>query len=126
MANDREKVDEREERLYALHDRALLYLRGMGIGAFEGMRLASECLERAGPDPRIERVFEELFALLRERDLHPLPPEPRIELVVSPPLNRRCMVAKELPVFHCLSVPRKILHGLVNYLTLRNILWDKQ
>ena len=114
MLHNLEAISEREQRMFAIRNRALLYLRGMGIGALPGMELAAESLRRAGEDPRMERVFEELFALLCERELHPPALKETGRLAAHPRLNRRSMLARELPVFRCRAAVRSLCLGLLN------------
>lgn len=116
-----------EQRLFAIRNRALLYLRGMGIGAVQGMELAAESIRRAGDNPQMEQVFTELFALLRGRDVHSPGLGASDSLPVHPALNRRPMLAGELPHCACLEALGKMFAPLFALLLLpRNLLWRKR
>ena len=126
MVNNQSPADDQEQQLFAIRNRALLYLRAMGIGALPGMELVAESIRRAGTRVRMDRVFDELFALLRERDLQPPALGSIARHAAYPPFNRRSMLARKLPAFSYRAAVRTTFAAFLNLLTLRNVLWKSR
>lgn len=89
-------------------DRVLLYTRGMDINPEEGVSLALQSLRRAGDGAAPDKVMEELFALLREKDLPAhIESEDGVPFASTPPLNRRRVVPKDIePLSFSMAVSR--------------------
>lgn len=96
-------------------DRALLYTRGMDIPPEDGVALALEGMRRAGPGAGAEKVMEELFGILRERNTFPIITERQNSFLVSaPPINRRTVLPRNVePLSFTAALSRwlKNLHG---------------
>lgn len=78
---------------YALRDRVLLYLTGMGLDDVLGLEIAAECLRRAGAGAGPETAMAALRALLGERGLTPRCFVPGEGARSFPPLRRKTMVS---------------------------------
>lgn len=95
---------------FAGRDRVLLYTRGMNIDPITGVSLALESLKRAGEGAAPDKVMEELYALLRERNPSRTVKSPDGSLLTSaPPMNRRSVVAKDMDQF-------SLTAGIIGYI----------
>ena len=86
-----------EERWRIARDRVLLYVRSLDLPPFEGLDLAVQSLNTAGPSSPAE-AMQRLRAVLREHGLDGgiLDREGK-HLASVPPLNRGVMVAERFP-----------------------------
>lgn len=116
-----------EHQRFVLRNRMLLYLHGMELGALPGMELASEILRQAGSDASSEKVFDAMQKRLREQGVSfPNAFSPESGLRCFPPLNRRPMLSAPMERLTILEMARKFAVGVLGFVTLRYILWDRR
>ncbi|MDR3038467.1 MAG: hypothetical protein LBV21_04125 [Candidatus Adiutrix sp.] len=74
-------------------DRALTYVRGLGLAPIPGLKLVLAALEGAGTDS-LAAVMDELQTLLRQEGLHPeRPAVAPAAAPATPPIHRRPLAA---------------------------------
>lgn len=117
----------REDERFMVRNRVLLYLRGMEMGAVPGMDMATEILNRAGPEASMEEVFDIMHARLEEQGIgFPVASGPESGMRCFPPLNRRPMLAAPMQPLGILELAGKLAVGVFGILSLRHILWDRR